>query len=161
MPGDTTPSSVFVACTTSTETPASARAFWAGAKPDSGRVVPATTNWPSRTPTGVSPTFMTLNSIDDDRCGSPPAARVTLDSDLKPATSTGPTLTRSAAPVASDVMPSVPRTTLAFDLAPPGVPSGGPNVASDADEAASLCVFIDRPGTSYSFFGVVGWALAT
>ena len=109
----------------------------------------------------MSPTFITLNSIDDERCGSAPEARVTEALDLNPATSTGPTLRRSAAPLASDVIPSAPWTTLALDLAPPGVPSGGPKAASDDDDAASLCVFIDSPGTSYSFFGVVGWALAT
>src|SRR2546425_11613004 len=138
MPGETTPSSVLVACTTSTETPASARAFWAGAKPDSGTVVPATTNCPSRTPTGVSPIFMALNSIDDDRCGSPPGARVTLAREVNSATSTGPTFTRSAVPMDSGVQPSAPWTTLALERAPPGPSSEGPNPAADCDEPASL-----------------------
>ena len=139
MPGETTPSSVGVAWTISSDTPASASAFCAGAKPDSGTVVPATTNWPSRTPTGVSPTFSARNSIDEERCGSPPGARITLALAVNPASDTGPTLRTSAEPVASEVMPAAPWTTLAVDRAPPGPSSAGPNLASDdADDGVAL-----------------------
>src|SRR5581483_9689350 len=132
-------------------------AFCAGAKPSSGTVVPATTNCPSRTATAVSAILRALNSIDDERCGSPPGARLTEALDRNPKTSTGPTFSRSAAPVASDVTPpSAPWTTLAVDRAPSGASADAPRRARADDEPASLCVSIRRPGTSYSFFGVVG-----